>query len=79
MDCIEDVLSEMRRLQSGLPSRPGPEEVEISRQTLARVDANLASHLEELFTQLRPSGVPPPVFRAYQEMREDVLRAQVCG
>jgi hypothetical protein len=78
MESIEDIISEMRRLQASLPARPSPEEVQIAEQTLARVDAALATRLEELFGQTRPAAVPNPVFRAFQEMREDVLRSEVC-
>lgn len=78
MESIEDIISEMRRLQASLPARPSPEEVQIAEQTLARVDAALATRLEELFSQTRPAAVPNPVFRAFQEMREDVLRSEVC-
>ncbi|CAK9194088.1 unnamed protein product [Sphagnum troendelagicum] len=76
MESIEDIISEMRRLQASLPARPSPEEVQIAEQTLARVDAALATRLEELFSQTRPAAVPNPVFRAFQEMREDVLRSE---
>jgi len=76
-ETMEDIVSEMARLQGSLPARPGPEEVQIAQQTLSRVDAALATRLEELFSQPRPAAVPNPVFRAFQEMREDVLRSQV--
>ncbi|CAK9222284.1 unnamed protein product [Sphagnum troendelagicum] len=75
-ETMEDIVSEMARLQGSLPARPGPEEVQIAQQTLSRVDAALATRLEELFSQPRPAAVPNPVFRAFQEMREDVLRSQ---
>jgi hypothetical protein len=41
------------------------------------VDVNLPVKLEELFLQARPAVVPPPIFRAFQEMCEDVLRTKV--
>lgn len=67
----------MMRLQSLLPARPSPEELQLAQQNLSKVDVNLPAKLEELFLQARPAGVPPPIFRAFQEMREDVLRTHV--
>ncbi|CAM6044709.1 unnamed protein product [Sphagnum compactum] len=76
LETIEEITSEMMRLQSLLPARPSPEELQLAQQTLSKVDVNLPAKLEELFLQARPAGVPPPIFRAFQEMCEDVLRTQ---
>ncbi|CAM6020163.1 unnamed protein product [Sphagnum balticum] len=76
LETIEEITSEMMRLQSLLPARPSPEQLQLAQQTLSKVDVNLPVKLEELFLQVRPAGVPPPVFRAFQEMCEDVLRTQ---
>ncbi|KAH8975290.1 hypothetical protein BDL97_01G147900 [Sphagnum fallax] len=74
LETIEEITSEMMRLQSLLPARPSPEELQLAQQNLSKGDVNLPAKLEELFLQARPAGVPPPIFRAFQEMREDVLR-----
>ncbi|CAK9191409.1 unnamed protein product [Sphagnum troendelagicum] len=74
LETIEEITSEMMRLHSLLPARPSPEELQLAQQNLSKVDVNLPAKLEELFLQARPAGVPPPIFRAFQEMREDVLR-----
>jgi Leucine-rich repeat (LRR) protein len=74
LETIEEITSEMMRLQSLLPARPSPEELQLAQQNLSKVDVNLPAKLEELFLQARPAGVPPPIFRAFQEMCEDVLR-----
>ncbi|KAH9575719.1 hypothetical protein CY35_01G125700 [Sphagnum magellanicum] len=76
LETIEEITSEMTRLQSLLPARPSPEELQLAQQTLSKVDVNLPVKLEELFLQARPAGVPPPIFRSFQEMCEDVLRTQ---
>jgi hypothetical protein len=77
LETIEEITSEMMRLQSLLPARPSPEELQLAQQTLSNVDVNLPVKLEELFLQARPAVVPPPIFRAFQEMCEDVLRTKV--
>ncbi|KAJ7520174.1 hypothetical protein O6H91_20G070700 [Diphasiastrum complanatum] len=74
---VEDIVAEMRQLQRALPVRPASEQVEAARAAIARADSLLVSRLEELFGHPRPAAVPTSVFRAFQEMREDVLRAQV--
>lgn len=77
VETIEDVLSEMMQHQAALPSRPTPQEVQSSLQTIVRVEAMLAEHLTGLFAQSRAPKIPMAMFRALKEMREDVLRQEV--
>lgn len=79
MESIEDVLSEMTKLKSKLPPRPTPDELKYATQTIDRVESTLTSRLEDLFHQTSPTGVPYHVFRAYLEMREEIIRAKVCA
>lgn len=76
MESIEDVLSEMTKLKSKLPPRPTPDELKYATQTIDRVESTLTSRLEDLFHQTSPTGVPYHVFRAYLEMREEIIRAK---
>lgn len=77
MELIEDVVAEMRRLKSKLPPRPSLEDLNYATLTIGKVDNDLSARLDELSKQTRPPGVPYHVFRAYLEMREDLIRHKV--
>lgn len=79
MESIEDAVEEMHRLKSKLPPRPSPEDVKYATQTIEKVDANLATRLDQLFQQATPSQVPYHVFRAFLQMREDLIRNKVLA
>lgn len=74
MESIEDAVEEMRRLKAKLPPRPSPEDVRYATQTIEMVDSNLATRLDQLFQQASPPQIPYHVFRAYQQMREALMR-----
>eukprot|EP00249_Psilotum_nudum_P008415 c21253_g2_i1 orf=371-1306(+) len=71
---LEDVVVGMLALQKSLPPRPSLDNVEQARDSIIEIDNTLVSKLEKLFQQPRPSSVTTGIFRAFQEMREDVLR-----
>jgi hypothetical protein len=77
MESIEDAVEEMKRLKAKLPPRPSPEDVKYATQTIERVDSNLTTRLDQLFQQATPPQIPYHVFRAYLEMREDLMRKKV--
>ncbi|KAG0588226.1 hypothetical protein KC19_2G226900 [Ceratodon purpureus] len=76
METIEDAVAEMKKMKSKLPPRPTHQDVNYATQTIERVDNDLEARLKELFQQTTPPGVPNHVFRAYQEMREDLMRTK---
>ena len=77
METIEDAVEEMKRLKSKLPPRPSPEDVNYAINTIERVDTNLATRLDQLFQSATPSQIPYHVYRAYLQMREDLMRNKV--
>ncbi|KAJ7525441.1 hypothetical protein O6H91_17G051200 [Diphasiastrum complanatum] len=74
---VEDIMAEMQQMQRALPIRPAMKQVEAARAAIAAADKLLILRLEKLFSQPRPAAVPTSVYRAFQEMREDVVRAEV--
>lgn len=73
---LEDVISEMAQMQRSLPPRPSLDQIDSAQRLVVSVDSALAGRLETIILQPRPASIPQPVFRAYQEMKEDVLRCQ---
>ena len=77
MESIEDAVAEMRRLKSKLPASPSPQEYTYAVQTIVRVDNDLNQRKKDLLNQSAPPGIPMHVFRAYQEMRTELMRVKV--